>query len=121
MIAKTMSNKGSDIIEPIECIVWEVTKSFSSEPILEEAIFRIEKSEFPSINLTFKYPEDFQLDVRRGMLSFEDNHTKEFKEQFVEQLLRKREEYTSKLVDVRKEIEWINSQIKMLKEEEKNE
>ena len=55
------------------------------------------------------------------MLSFEDNHTKEFKEQFVEQLLRKREEYTSKLVEIRKEIEWINSQIKMLKEEEKNE
>ena len=109
------------IIEPIECIVWEVTKSLSSEPILEEAIFRIEKEVFPSANLTYMYPKDFQLDTRKGMLSFEDTHTKEFKEQLVEQLLREREEYASKLVDIRKEIEWINSQIKMLKEEEKNE
>ena len=64
------------IIEPIECIVWEVTKPFSSEPILEEAIFRIEKEAFPSVNLTYKYPKDFQLDTRKGMLSFKDNHEK---------------------------------------------
>lgn len=110
------------IIEPIECIVWEVTKSLSSEPILEEAIFRIEKEVFPSVNLTYKYPEDFRLNTRgRVMLSFEDKKIKEFKEQVIEQLLSERDEYVSKLMNIRKEIEWIDSQIKTLREEDKHE
>lgn len=110
------------IIEPIECIVWEITKSLSSEPILEEAIFRIEKEVFPSVNLTCKYPEDFCLNIhRKSMLSFEDKQIKEFKEQWAEELLRERDEYVSKLMSIRKEIEWLDSQIKTLREEEKNE
>ena len=115
-------SKDKVIIEPIECIVWEVTKSLSSEPMLEEAIFRIEKEEFPFVNLTYKYPEDFRLNIqRRTMLSFEDKQIKEFKEQWAEELLRKRDEYISKLMSIRKEIEWIDSQIKTLREEDKHE
>lgn len=115
-------NENKVIIEPIECIVWEVTRSLSSEPILEEAIFRIEKEVFPSVNLTYKYPEDFCLNIhRKSMLSFEDKQIKEFKEQWAEELLRERDEYVSKLMSIRKEIEWIDSQIKTLREEDKHE
>lgn len=115
-------NENKVIIEPIECIVWEVTRSLSSEPILEEAVFRIEKEVFPSVNLTYKYPEDFRLNTRgRVMLSFEDKKIKEFKEQVIERLLSERDEYASKIISIKKEIEWLDSQIKTLREEDKHE